>query len=1433
MRTPAAPILNTVTSPLTSIRSLILGGLVAALLVLSTSSLLAQERDSRGREFFLCFPPNYHKTGGQTEPTDSLYIWITSERPTAGFIEFSNRAGERFTREFSIEAELGRHIESFAYFDFELQGINRDGLLNNPDSQNETISTQVFRVVTESEVSVFGLNHAGASSDGFMALPADVLDGYYVIPAFPSDTRILDARLAPSSTPSQFAVIALEDNTEVQIQPSAPLPGAGNETVRITLQRGECYLVQSRLSTSEPNNDLSGTIINAEKALAVFAGHQRTQIPSSAEQNSATQDHIIQQVAPVATWGEEYLLSPLSGADDDDGLGMDLVQILAARPQTTVSINGVERALLDVGQDLLEPFDGPMHITSTEPIWVTHLRHSSSLPGSSMARKGDPFALPIIPFEQWQNFYIFSTAQALANPNRADRRIFEEQFLNLVVPTPLLGSVTLDSRTIATDQFSEAASGDFHYANIPISDGPHLLQADGPFTAVVYGYGEADSYAFPVGTAMTPISLECSADAGRSVTVCEGDTVTLNAVSVGFDRPTFRWSPAEHRISSPFGKEFRVRAVETAWYKVLVRDDRGCRAEDSVLVTVTPRPGISAGRDSTICLGESIRLGIEDPGVQVLEIRWTPADKVDDANSPTPLATPNEATGFIVEVETIGGCISYDTVVVNVRQRPIVDAGPDAEICRGSSAELFASGGELYDWRPARGLSHTDVFDPIANPTETTKYYVRVTDKFGCVNEDSVTVFVNNCRPCESVSGVINEYAPVVSLNPPARRIRVLDGSIFEAGDLALLVQMQGASINTEQNENYGKIENSQAAGAYELVRIDSIRLNQVSLRDPILNSYDDAGKIQLVRVPEYDHVTISDKVFAQPWNGNIGGVVALVANCIIIEDTVSVDSSGFRGGKYEIQSGCLFEPNDIEWFSDQPCRFSQRGEGIAAFGVAPNIYGRGAAANAGGGGNNHNAGGGGGSNGGRGGLGGNGFRDFQRWSEAGGIGGRSLANPAASDTSGRLFMGGGGGAGHVNHTNGSGGARGGGIVFLKGGTLRSTPNSLISARGQDALDDTSELNPDGCGGGGAGGTVLIDVDRLLEDLTIDVSGGKGGSRTGALEVTSGPGGGGSGGLTLLGENVATSEFEVLITMAGGTAGLLGLESDNTYGASEGEQGSVIPGIKSRGTLYDKVFGTCRGCYPVRRSISGGCGSVEFNIADANYEIVSINLSQDSENITLEQGELNSLRVPVTIELDDPRRAGNYILTARNDIGKESIFRGTVLPQPPMPALTFRNDSLFISEEILPLLDSIQWYSEERGALIQQTFDRLPLIDSGVYWVQVWNDEGCSSFSERYNFKVVSSVHEFDTPGEVDLKVFPNPATNRLTVECRTKTPGLLNLQLSNVLGQLVFERSLPAHSLQHVIDLDLERLALSPGMYVVSVAGSSARRSVVFVKQP
>jgi gliding motility-associated-like protein len=74
---------------------------------------------------------------------------------------------------------------------------------------------------------------------------------------------------------------------------------------------------------------------------------------------------------------------------------------------------------------------------------------------------------------------------------------------------------------------------------------------------------------------------------------------------------------------------------------------------------------------------------------------------------------------------------------------PVLSISSANTICQGDTILLQISGAANYSWSPAAGLSNTNIYNPLASPTTTTKYYVTGFDVAGCTKKDSIVVTVN------------------------------------------------------------------------------------------------------------------------------------------------------------------------------------------------------------------------------------------------------------------------------------------------------------------------------------------------------------------------------------------------------------------------------------------------------------------------------------------------------------------------------------------------------------------------------------------------------------------------------------------------------------------------------------------------------------------
>ncbi|REE25799.1 putative secreted protein (Por secretion system target) [Winogradskyella pacifica] len=282
---------------------------------------------------------------------------------------------------------------------------------------------------------------------------------------------------------------------------------------------------------------------------------------------------------------------------------------------------------------------------------------------------------------------------------------------------------------------------------------------------------------------------ELNANAGEDVSICLGESVTLNA-SGGI---TYIWN------TGGSGATPTVTPTETTAYTVTITDGFGNSDTDDVIVTVNPLPIANAGENQTICVGEFVNLTAEggdtylwSTGETTANITVNPnedtiytvetfsnncSDSADvtvfvstmpevvvsedvtivTGSSTTLLVSggdsylwntgdtsnsievsPIETTTYSVTGFSANGCQSVAEVTVTVIAEVNADAGNDVAICFGESVTLNASGGINYTWSTGEaGASLT------LSPTETTTYTVTVTDSFGNSDTDSVTVIVN------------------------------------------------------------------------------------------------------------------------------------------------------------------------------------------------------------------------------------------------------------------------------------------------------------------------------------------------------------------------------------------------------------------------------------------------------------------------------------------------------------------------------------------------------------------------------------------------------------------------------------------------------------------------------------------------------------------
>lgn len=151
--------------------------------------------------------------------------------------------------------------------------------------------------------------------------------------------------------------------------------------------------------------------------------------------------------------------------------------------------------------------------------------------------------------------------------------------------------------------------------------------------------------------------------------------------------------------------------------------------------------------DTTICQGDVVEL-LAPPGDSYV---WSPEDGLDDPNSQTPSANPNQTTTYTVSVFDQCGTPTDHQLTVAVEN--CIDCSANTEIvelnntfisfCPDSSVQLEASGASFYEWAADPTLSATDISNPIASPDTTTWYYVTGYSADSCPTLDSILLFAS------------------------------------------------------------------------------------------------------------------------------------------------------------------------------------------------------------------------------------------------------------------------------------------------------------------------------------------------------------------------------------------------------------------------------------------------------------------------------------------------------------------------------------------------------------------------------------------------------------------------------------------------------------------------------------------------------------------
>ena len=318
-----------------------------------TKTAIAQNADSKGKDFWLMFNSNYSNT-------PELTLFITSAVNTSGVVTVPGLA---FSAPYTVAANTVTPV------------IIPSTVATHI---NNVIDYKGIHVTAIDEVTVYGLNRIPYTTDAYLGLPTDVLGTDYMILTYRA---------------GEIGVVATQNSTVVTITPTiTTLTRTAGVPFNITLNQGQTYELENTNTTL----DFSGTTITSNKPIGVMGAVRCANIPPGVSYC----DHICEMLPPTTTFGRKFATVPLASRSNGDTWRM-----LASENNTIVKINGVAEAPINRGQYIEKILLTQSLIESDKPILVAQYANGSSLSGNP----GDPFMMLIPSLEQFLAGYTLTT----------------------------------------------------------------------------------------------------------------------------------------------------------------------------------------------------------------------------------------------------------------------------------------------------------------------------------------------------------------------------------------------------------------------------------------------------------------------------------------------------------------------------------------------------------------------------------------------------------------------------------------------------------------------------------------------------------------------------------------------------------------------------------------------------------------------------------------------------------------------------------------------------------------------------------------------------------------------------------------------------------------------------------------------------------------
>lgn len=354
------------------------------------------------------------------------------------------------------------------------------------------------------------------SNDASLVLPTPTLSNHYIIMARQT------FGINMSFIPGFAAIVGTEDNTTVTVTLTSHTSGGPGITAgspgtvqQFSLNRGEVLQLLSALPVSctgteisdgqysycdqGPDYDLTGTLVESDRPVAVFSGHLCSFVPY----DTYACDHLEEMMLPLETWGKDFVVGRTepqadTGFSDEPNVirivsGADNNVIRFTPSQQTVG----DQTTLNKGQWVEFLATDDFHVSADYAIMVGQFLVGQTYYSDIFEYHGDPAYSLMVPTEQFRDSYTFLAPSTIThNYVNVTKRVNEGG------PT-----VMLDGQPIPDASFSQPiGSTGYGVARVYIDGTHHTITSTEPFGIVVYGFATFTSYSYPGGLDLNHIN---------------------------------------------------------------------------------------------------------------------------------------------------------------------------------------------------------------------------------------------------------------------------------------------------------------------------------------------------------------------------------------------------------------------------------------------------------------------------------------------------------------------------------------------------------------------------------------------------------------------------------------------------------------------------------------------------------------------------------------------------------------------------------------------------------------------------------------------------------------------------------------------------------------------------------------------------------------